>query len=208
MDWKSFTLKQTAIGGDVLLKIPKNRLEMKCPPQFLKKLIFDDWKLKLKRCLMIVLRAFLMQFPMHTQCISEHKVRTIYLEQGWDYHWNSFFMIIIDDTAKGGLTWFQELFTAQRFLKATFHLTVSMRGYRATGKIQRNNYHHGNCGSSLTGKTSSVFLIFTHGTRRNVKNHWVRSALTVIKSVQSALSDLKRPPERLQSQCKYRPFIT
>ena len=30
---------------------------------------------------------------------------------------------------------------------------------------------------------------------------------TVI-SVQSALSDLKRPPERLQSQCNYRPFIT
>ena len=27
-------------------------------------------------------------------------------------------------------------------LKATFHLT-SMRGKRATGKIQRNNYHHG-----------------------------------------------------------------
>ena len=30
----------------------------------------------------------------------------------------------------------------------------------------------------------------------------------VLKSVQSALSDLKRPPERLQSQCNYRPFIT
>ena len=29
-----------------------------------------------------------------------------------------------------------------------------------------------------------------------------------VKSVQSALSDLKRPPERLQSQCNYRPFIT
>ena len=28
------------------------------------------------------------------------------------------------------------------------------------------------------------------------------------KSVQSALSDLKRPPERLQSQCNYWPFIT
>ena len=33
-------------------------------------------------------------------------------------------------------------------LKATFHLTISMRGQRATGKIQRNNYHHGSCGSS------------------------------------------------------------
>ena len=30
----------------------------------------------------------------------------------------------------------------------------------------------------------------------------------VVKSVQSALSDLKRPPERLQSQCNYRLFIT
>ena len=29
-----------------------------------------------------------------------------------------------------------------------------------------------------------------------------------LKSVQSALSDLMRPPERLQSQCNYRPFIT
>ena len=40
--------------------------------------------------------------------------------------------------------------------KATFHLTISMRGQRSTGKIQRNNCHHGICGSSLTGKTSSV----------------------------------------------------
>ena len=29
-----------------------------------------------------------------------------------------------------------------------------------------------------------------------------------LKSVQSALSDLKRPPEHLQSQCNYQPFIT
>ena len=29
-----------------------------------------------------------------------------------------------------------------------------------------------------------------------------------VKSVQLALSDLKRPPERLQSQCNYRLFIT
>ena len=55
-------------------------------------------------------------------------------------------------------------------LKATFHLTISMRDQRATGKIQRNNYRHGSCGPSLTGKTSSVSLIFTHGTHRNVKN--------------------------------------
>ena len=33
-------------------------------------------------------------------------------------------------------------------------------------------------------------------------------AVKPLKSVQSALSDLKRPPERLQSQCNYRPFIT
>ena len=55
-------------------------------------------------------------------------------------------------------------------VKATFHLTISMRGQRATGKIQRTNYHHGSCGASLTSKTSSVFLIFTQGTHRNVEN--------------------------------------
>ena len=27
--------------------------------------------------------------------------------------------------------------------KATFHLTIYMCGQRATGKLQRNNYHHG-----------------------------------------------------------------
>ena len=57
-----------------------------------------------------------------------------------------------------------------RYLKATFHLTISMCGERATGKIQRHNYHHGSCGASLTGKTMSVYLIFTQGTHRNVKN--------------------------------------
>ena len=55
-------------------------------------------------------------------------------------------------------------------VKATFHLTISLRDQRATGKIQRNNYRHGSCGPSLKGKTSSVSLIFTHGTHRNVKN--------------------------------------
>ena len=54
-------------------------------------------------------------------------------------------------------------------LGATSHLTISMGGQRATCKIQRNNYHHRNCGPSFTGKTSSVYLIFTHGTYRNVK---------------------------------------
>ena len=52
-------------------------------------------------------------------------------------------------------------------LEATFHLTTSIRGQRATGKIQRNSK---SCGSSLTGKTSLVPLIFMHGTHRNVKN--------------------------------------
>ena len=55
-------------------------------------------------------------------------------------------------------------------IKATSHLTISIRGQRATCKNQRDNYHHGNCGPSLTGKTSSVYLIFTHGTHRNVNN--------------------------------------
>ena len=45
-----------------------------------------------------------------------------------------------------------------------------MRGQRATGKIQKNNYHHGSCEPSLTGETMSVFLIFTQGTHRNVKS--------------------------------------
>ena len=55
-------------------------------------------------------------------------------------------------------------------LKATFHLTISIRWQHARGKIQRNNYHHGSCGHSLTGKTPSMSLIFTYGTHRNVKN--------------------------------------
>ena len=55
-------------------------------------------------------------------------------------------------------------------VKVTFHLTISMRGQRTTGKVQRNNYQHGSCGPSLTGKTSSLSLIFMKGTHRNVKN--------------------------------------
>ena len=34
-------------------------------------------------------------------------------------------------------------------LKATFYLTISMRGQCATGKIQRNHYHRGSCGPFL-----------------------------------------------------------
>ena len=45
-----------------------------------------------------------------------------------------------------------------------------MRGQRTMGKIQTNNYNHWSGGSSLTGKTMSVVLIFTQGTHRNVKN--------------------------------------
>ena len=55
-------------------------------------------------------------------------------------------------------------------VKATFYLTISMRGQLATGKIQRNNYHHGSYGPILTRKIMSVFLIFMHGTHRNVEN--------------------------------------
>ena len=59
---------------------------------------------------------------------------------------------------------------AKGIVKATFHLTISMRDQRATGKIQRNNYRQGSCGPSLTGERMSVSLIFTYGTQRNVKN--------------------------------------
>ena len=45
-----------------------------------------------------------------------------------------------------------------------------MRVQRATSEIERNNYHKGSCDPSLTGKTMSVFLIFTQGTHQNVKN--------------------------------------
>ena len=58
--------------------------------------------------------------------------------------------------------------TALQRFKATSHLTISMSGQHATGKIQGNNYHHGSCGPSLTGKKSSVSLIFTHETHGNV----------------------------------------
>ena len=60
--------------------------------------------------------------------------------------------------------------TCNDAVRATSHLTISMRGQRTTYKNQRNNYHHGNRGLSLTGKTWLVSLIFTHRTHRNVKN--------------------------------------
>ena len=43
----------------------------------------------------------------------------------------------------------------------------------ATGKIPMNNYRHGSCRPSLTGKTMSVSVIFTQGTHRNVKDRSV-----------------------------------
>ena len=55
-------------------------------------------------------------------------------------------------------------------MKATFHLTISMHGQCAMGKIQRNNYHHRSCEPSLMDKTISVFLIFKQGMHQNVKN--------------------------------------
>ena len=58
--------------------------------------------------------------------------------------------------------------------RATFHLTISMRGQRAMVKLQRNKYDHGSCRPSLT---MSVSLIFTHRTDRNVKNRSVKSSL-------------------------------
>ena len=62
-----------------------------------------------------------------------------------------------------------------------------MRTLRTTGKIQWNNYHHENCGPSLTGKVLSVSLIFTHQAHRNVKNRKVRSALRLQKRLRTAL---------------------
>ena len=51
-----------------------------------------------------------------------------------------------------------------------FHAWVACNGhYSFELCIQRNNYHNGNYGSSLTGKTSSVSLIFTQKTHGNVK---------------------------------------
>ena len=72
-------------------------------------------------------------------------------------------MIRLDDAV--GIVRIIQLLKAlirQSSIKATSHLTISMRGHRATGKIKRDNYHPGSCGPSLTDKKSSVSL--------NVKN--------------------------------------
>ena len=44
--------------------------------------------------------------------------------------------------------------------------------------------------------------------KQNCFSHGEGSFKESVKSVQSALSDLKRPPERLQSQYNHRLFIT
>ena len=80
-------------------------------------------------------------------------------------------------TVFSSIPYIETLHKANTSVKATFYLTIFMRGERATGKIQRNNCHHGSCGTSLTSKPSSVSLIFTQGTHRNVKNRWVKSSL-------------------------------
>ena len=58
------------------------------------------------------------------------------------------------------------------------------------------------------GKFSSICVLLINGAMLRFSiallTVWVKS----VKSVQSALSDLKLSPERLQSQCNYRPFIT
>ena len=58
----------------------------------------------------------------------------------------------------------------EEVIKDTSHLTIFVRGTRAKGKFQMNDYHHWNSRPSLSGRTSSVSLIFTHPTHRNVKN--------------------------------------
>ena len=67
-----------------------------------------------------------------------------------------------------------------------------MHEQREKGKIQRNNYHHGSCGPSLTGKTMPVFLVFTEGTHRNVENHSVKSAFKLSNNT-SRRASFKKP---------------
>ena len=75
-----------------------------------------------------------------------------------------------------------------------------MHGQRATGKIHRNNYHHGNCGPSLMGKTLSVSLIFMLGTHRNVRNHQVRSGLKIWECGEDSTIRQARPAGERQSK--------
>ena len=52
-------------------------------------------------------------------------------------------------------------------VRATSHLTISMRGQRATGKIQRNNYYYRSCGPSL--KATFHLTISVRGKRATDK---------------------------------------
>ena len=66
---------------------------------------------------------------------------------------------------------------------------------------------------SLPGEKASVLDFKDAATPRFgnsgvVSDRFEETRLLHLQSVQSALSDLKRPPERLQSQCNYRLFIT
>ena len=54
---------------------------------------------------------------------------------------------------------------------------------------------------------TAIQYILTAAQSLGSQVYYKKSRMT-IKSVQSALSDLKRLPERLQSQSNYRPFIT
>ena len=68
-------------------------------------------------------------------------------------------------------------------LKDTSHVTIFMRGMRAKGKIQRNNYQYGQRGLSFAGKTSSVSLIAYSHARKiaewevALSGHWNPSAV-------------------------------
>ena len=56
----------------------------------------------------------------------------------------------LNEASEGVQCWLADEASCSGKVKATFHLTISMREQRAMGKIQRNHYHHGSCGSSLT----------------------------------------------------------
>ena len=74
--------------------------------------------------------------------------------------------------------------------------------------------HKGRDKEKLRQFTVSGWLIINAGASDNEKENFKAEIIFNMKcpynykSVQSALSDLKRPPERLQSQCNYRLFIT
>ena len=46
-------------------------------------------------------------------------------------------------------------------IKANSHLMISMRGQCATAKMQRDNYHQGSCGPSLTGPKGNIIILLS-----------------------------------------------